>query len=118
MKNEVLDKLKELKTEWDNCERRITEIKEELTPIIIERFKQLNYKEEIIERKIRVAPRKFETEKAKIGTVNWLEDFKDADSGEVTTINRSQIVMENDDWYIGAFPIILLIDWNWHKENK
>ncbi len=33
-----------------------------------------------------------------IGRINWKEDFKDEDTGEVVTIERSQVVRQNGEW--------------------
>lgn len=107
----VVDKLKSLNTEWSICNSRIEEIKEDLKPLIIERFKQLNYKEEEVEIKIKIAPRKYEKKKILRGFVSWNEDFIDEDTGDITTIKRHQVVMEDGEWYTGVFSIEELINW-------
>lgn len=33
-----------------------------------------------------------------VGRINWNEDFKDEDTGEVITIERSQVVKMDGDW--------------------
>lgn len=111
MENEILNKLKALNKEWDDCNSRIESIKKELKPLIIERYKQLDYKE--IEQSFRekIAPRKYETRACIIGTVNWLEDFKDADSDEVVTIKRCAVVKVNNEWNFGVFSLKQLINW-------
>ena len=110
--NEVLNKLSNLKLEWDRNTKRISEIKEELIPVVIERFKQLGYKEEEFEERVKVAPRKFEKKKVIRGFISWNEDFVDEYTGNVTSIERHQIVMEDGEWYTGVVDLETLINWN------
>lgn len=109
--NKILDKLKSLNTEWSICNSRIEEIKEDIKPLIIERFKQLNYKEEDVEIKVKVAPRKFEKKKIIRGFVSWDEDFEDRDTKDIITIERHKVVMEDGEWYTGVFSLEELINW-------
>lgn len=109
--NKILDKLKSLNTEWSICNSRIEEIKEDIKPLIIERFKQLNYKEEEVEIKVKVAPRKFEKKKIIRGFVSWDEDFEDRDTKDIITIERYEVVMEDGEWYTGVFSLEELINW-------
>lgn len=108
----TVEKLSSLNDEWSKCNNRISEIKKELKPLVIERLQQLNYKEEKVEIKVKVAPRKFEKKKIIRGFVSWTEFFKDEDTGEETPIVRHQIVMEDNDWFIGSFGIESLINWD------
>jgi len=41
-------------------------------------------------------PKRYET--ALVGRINWNDDFIDEDSGEVITIDRSQVVRINGAW--------------------
>lgn len=108
--NEVLNKLISLKNKWDECDSRIESIKEELKPLIIERYKQLNYKEKEQSYRNKIAPRKYETETRLIGTVNWMENFKDEDTDEIIEIERSVVVRVNDEWILNAISLRALIN--------
>lgn len=110
-KNTTLENIISLKTEWDNCDKRIEQIKEELKPLIIDRFKQLNYKEETFEVKVKIAPRKYENKLVTRGFISWMEYFKDTDSDDGISIERHQVVMEDGEWYIGAISLDSLINW-------
>lgn len=108
--NAILDKLISLKTEWDECDKRIAQIKEKLKPIIIDRLKQLNYKEEEFFTKIKIAPRIYEKKKSIRGLISWNEDFIDEDTGAITTIVRHEVVMVDGEWYISALSLEELIN--------
>ncbi|WP_321520005.1 hypothetical protein [uncultured Bacteroides sp.] len=108
--NEVLRKLISLKKEWDECESRIEAIKKELRPVIIERYKQLNYKEKEQEFRKKIAPRKYGTGTRTIGTVNWMEDFKGEGTNEVITIERCAVVRVDDEWILNSFSLNKLIN--------
>ncbi len=107
----ILDKLISLKTEWDECDKRIAQIKEELKPIIIGRLKQLNYKEEEgFFAKIKIGPRIYERKKSIRGLISWNEDFIDEGTGAITTIERHKVVMVDGEWYISALSLEELIN--------
>lgn len=109
--NEILKILVSLKSEWDRCDSRIAQIKKELEPFIVQRFKQLGYEESYEDYKVKIAPRKYETKKVLKGFVSWYEDFKDAGTGDITTIKRRQIVMQDGEYFIGTFSLDALINW-------
>ena len=110
MENQVLNKLVALKEEWNSCQKKIDEIKIELEPVIIDRFKQLRYVESEVEERVKVAPRKYEKKTVVKGLVQWDEDFLDSDTGEVITITRSKVVKYGDEWLVDAFSLEELID--------
>lgn len=110
-KNKVLEKLISLNKEWSTCLKRIDEIQEELKPIIIERYKQLDYKEETVPIKARLPKGKFYTKNELRGIVNWKETFIDEDTGNKIEIDRSRVVMRDGVWDFSAFDIEELINW-------
>lgn len=77
-----------------------------MKPVVIERLKQLNYKEETFV----VKGKGKEKKEAVRGFISWNEDFKDEDTGDVITIERHQVVMEQGEWYLGALSIDELIN--------
>lgn len=108
--NVILDKLISLKTEWDECDEKINQLKEKLRPIIIDRLKQLNYREEEFFAKIKRAPFVYEKKKIIRGLISWNEDFIDEDTGAITTIERHKVVMVDGEWYISALSLEELIN--------
>lgn len=82
---------KELRAKWDNLQKEISET-------VIEIYKQhIKYKD-VVE-KVRVAPRKFENQTHKVGYVEYVENFKDEDTGELIPITRCHFVWRNGEWY-------------------
>lgn len=108
--NVILDKLISLKKEWDECDKRIIQLKEELQPVIIDRLKQLNYREEEFFAKIKIAPFVYEKKKSIRGLISWNEDYTDEGTGEIITIERHKLVMKDGVWYFGALSLEELIN--------
>lgn len=78
---------------------KIAALKEENRQLTIEGYKLQNYKEEM-----ELIPNPEDGRKRKInvlrGRIHWTEDFVCEDTGEVVTIERSRVVMENGIWDI------------------
>ena len=81
-----IEKIKQLKTE-------ITELSRE-SILLSDKHQQFTEKEEEV--LICGRPKKYETKL--IGRIHWKEDFIDEDTGDVITIDRSQIVRINGKW--------------------
>lgn len=108
--NAILDKLISLKTEWDECDKRIAQIKEELKPVIIDRLQQLNYREEDFYTKTKRVSFMPEYKKSIRGLISWNEDLIDEDTGAITTIERHKVVMVDGEWYLSALSLEELVN--------
>jgi hypothetical protein len=81
-----IEKIKQLKTE-------ITELRKE-SILLSDKHQQFTEKEEEV--LICGRPKKYETKL--IGRIHWKDDFVDEDTGDVITIDRTQIVRINGEW--------------------
>lgn len=81
-----IEKIKQLKTE-------ITELRKE-SILLSDKHQQFTEKEEEV--LICGRPKKYETKL--IGRIHWKDDFVDEDTGDVITIDRTQIVRVNGEW--------------------
>jgi len=81
-----LEKIKQIKTE-------IIELNREAV-LLSDKKQQFTEKEEEV--LICGRPKKYETKL--IGRIHWKDDFVDEDTGDVITIDRTQIVRINGEW--------------------
>lgn len=83
-------KSEELRIYWDDLQKEISET-------VIEIYKQHIKYEDVVE-KVRVAPRKFVKQTHKIGYVEYVENFKDEDTGESVPVTRCNVVWRDGEW--------------------
>jgi hypothetical protein len=93
-REQLWDSIREKQRQINSLHEEITELYRQ-TLLLCDEKQRFEEKEEVF---IVRENRKKVSKKHLMGRIYWNEDFKDGDTGEIITIQRSQLVRKDGEW--------------------